>query len=159
MVILLSLYNAILVPLEFAFTNLPPSFDALNYVDYVIDALFFLDVFLNFRTIYFDPKTEEPISDSKKIAINYVFKGRFIIDICASFPFDEIYNSLSSGSTNKNLKFLRMMKLIRLLRLGRMITYLKMNQSFKFGVKFIQLIFLILIVIHFNACTWQYIYS
>jgi len=89
-----------------------------------------------------------------------VFKGRFIIDFTASFPFDEIYTALTgSGSTNSNLKFLRMMKLIRLLRLGRMITYLKMNQGFKVGVKIIQLIFFLLIVIHFNACLWQYIYS
>ena len=47
-----------------------------------------------------------------------------------------------------------MLKLVRLLRLGRMITYLKANRSFKFGAKLIQLLFMLILVIHWIACLW-----
>jgi hypothetical protein len=58
----------VLVPLEFAFPLITQSYDFLSYLDYIIDACFFFDVALSFRTIYFDPKSEEPITDQKKIA-------------------------------------------------------------------------------------------
>jgi hypothetical protein len=123
------------VPLEFSFPSVSNKF--MDYIDYMTDCLFLLDVVFNFRTIYFDSKTEEPVYDDKKIACNYIVKGRFLVDICASFPIDEVFNAISNEkSGNTNLKFLRMLKLVRLLRLGRMITYLRMNPNFKFGVKF-----------------------
>jgi len=94
-------------------------------IDYLIDVFFAVDIAINFRTIYLDPKTEEPVEDGKKIALNYVLKGRFWIDILASLPFELLALVFRSGSSN--LKFFGMFKLARLLRLGRMITYLKMN--------------------------------
>lgn len=48
-----------------------------------------------------------------------------------------------------------MLKLVRLLRLGRMITYLKANKSFKFGAKLLQLLFMLLLIIHWIACLWH----
>jgi hypothetical protein len=51
--------------------------------------LFAVDIIINFRTIYIDPKTEEIVSDIKLISINYL-QGRLIIDILASVPFDII---------------------------------------------------------------------
>ena len=121
-VILLSIYNSFLIPLQFA---IPASFDNafIIILDKLIDSIFILDIFTNFRTIYIDPKSETVIADAKKIGWNYL-KGRFIIDLLASVPFDfiaKVFTGSQIDSTTSN--FLSMLKLTRLLRLGRMISY------------------------------------
>ena len=87
LVIVLSLYNAFVIPLQF---SIPKTFEgAVSIVvfDNIIDIIFYLDIFITFRTQYIDPKSEDLISDSKRIAVNYL-KGRLIIDILASVPLD-----------------------------------------------------------------------
>lgn len=156
-VILLSIWNSIAIPYEFAFPDAFEENVGFMVADYFIDLLFAFDILINFRSVYLDPKTEEPVDDGKKIALNYLFKGRFVIDIFASTPF-EVIQLIFSGDSN-NLKFLGMLKLVRLLRLGRMITYLKTNRSFKFGMKIIQLLFMLLLIIHWIASFWYMITS
>ena len=115
---------------------------------------FIVDIFVNFRTIYRDSKTDDEIRNWKKISARYLFQGRFIVDLMASLPL-EVMESIFG--TNENLKFLGMLKLIRLLRLGRMITFLKANRKLKFGMKILQLIFMLLMCIHWMNCAWYYI--
>lgn len=85
-IILLSVYNAIVAPLEFAFPNLT-FFAWLTVFNVCVDLAFLVDVFLTFRTSYYDDRIEEFITDNKAIAWNYM-KGRFWVDVLASFPFD-----------------------------------------------------------------------
>ena len=101
----------------------------MSNLDRVIDAMFALDIVTNFRTIYIDARSEQVVSDSKKICWNYL-KGRFIIDLLASIPFDSLASisayfardgQVIDSSTSE---FLSMLKLTRLLRLGRMISYI-----------------------------------
>lgn len=72
--------------------------------------------------------------------------GRFGIDLVASIPLEIVTLILKSNVSN--LKFLGMLKMVRLLRLGRMITFLKANQKLKFSMKIAQLIFFILMAMH-----------
>jgi len=65
------------------------------------------------------------VDDGRKIALNYVLKGRFFLDLLASLPLEVV--AFVVPVNEKNLKFLGMLKLVRLLRLGRMITYLRTN--------------------------------
>ena len=51
------------------------------------------------------------------------------------------------------------MKLVRLLRLGRIITYLKFKQDIKIGVRIFQLLFMLLLIVHWIACIWYLIIS
>lgn len=136
-IIILALYNAIYVPLEFSFTDLIDNEVPFTATDYLVDAIFFIDIIFSFRTSYIDSKTEEVIRDSKKMAFHYIFRGRFFIDLAASIPAGEIYVAIDENRSTSSLKFLAMLKLIRLLRLGRMITYLRMNQTFKFGMRIV----------------------
>lgn len=53
-IIMLSLYNAIMVPLEFGFPNVLSPYPDISYVDYLLDVCFAVDIFFNFRTTYFD---------------------------------------------------------------------------------------------------------
>ena len=56
----------------------------------VVDSLFFIDIFLCFRTTYVNTKTNIEIVDSKKIALNYVNSVRFPFDILASIPLEKV---------------------------------------------------------------------
>lgn len=43
---------------------------------------------------------------------------------------------------------------MRLLRLGRIITYMKVQSSMKVGFKLLQLLFGILLLVHWLGCIW-----
>lgn len=83
---------------------------------------------------------------ANRIAMRYLTYGRFPVDVLASMPLDIVTILLKSDSSN--LKFLGMLKLVRLLRLGRMISFLKKNQSLKYSAKIGQLIFFLILYIH-----------
>ena len=133
-IILLSVYNSFLIPLQFAIPKNVNS-EIIEVFDTVIDYIFICDIFINFRTIYVCPKTESDICNQSRIAWNYI-KGRLTIDILASFPLEilvKIFTSKEIDSGTSNL--FSMFKLTRLFRLGRMIHYFSINQEFKFGMK------------------------
>ena len=58
-------------------------------INYIFDVVFILDILFNFRTTISDFITGEEITDSKKIAMNYI-KGRFFLDLLAAIPFEMI---------------------------------------------------------------------
>jgi hypothetical protein len=159
LIIMFSIWNALTLPYSLAFPDIFTNNVGFNVSGRIIDVLFAFDVIMNFRTGYVDAKTDELILNSKKIAINYI-KGRCWIDLLATLPLEDIGQLLlgSSGS-QKHLKLFSMMKLVRLLRLGRIVTYLKMNSSFKFGMKIIQLLFMLLLILHWFACLWYIVVS
>lgn len=59
-------------------------------INSVIDFVFFIDIILNFRTTYYNSLTGDEVRDPVKIAKNYVFGGKFVIDFLASVPLDTI---------------------------------------------------------------------
>ena len=120
-------------------------------MDNFIDGLFAFDIVINFRSCYIDPKTDNMVEDPNKITQNYM-QGRFWIDLCASIPFEIFQIFFQEGS--EQLKFFGMLKLIRLMRLGRMVSFLKANKSFKLGIILVQLLFILILVIHWIACMW-----
>lgn len=60
--------------------------DPLVIVDYIVDVMFIVDIFINFRTTFVDVN-EEVVSDPCRIAVHYV-KGWFVIDLLAAIPFE-----------------------------------------------------------------------
>lgn len=151
-IIVLSVYNAILIPYEFAYSL--DENEIWLVFDYIIDSLFMIDILINFRTIYKD-KQDEDVRDGKKIAMRYLCYGRFPVDIIASIPLDVITLFIQTDSSN--LKFLGMMKMVRLLRLGRIISFLKKYQKLKFSMKFGQLLFFLLLYVHWVNWVWWYV--
>ena len=89
-----------------------------------------------------------------KIAAQYVLYGRFGVDLIASLPLEIITLILQSDSLN--LRFLGMLKMVRLLRLGRIITFLKANQKLKFSMKIGQLLFFIILTMHWINWLWYF---
>ena len=172
-VIILSIWNSIEIPFEFAF---PKSFDGatvVHNIDSVIDFLFAFDILVNFRTMYQHPQTDLMVEDPKLIRANYI-KGRFWIDLVASIPFEYLAVFLpkpeaivtadgktveAGGANETTLKIFGMLKLVRLMRLGRMVSFMKSNKSFKLGIILVQLLFILILVIHWIACVWYGVIS
>lgn len=152
---LLSLMNSVEVPLEIAYQIDTSGLESINYI---MDLIYITDIFVNFRTIYFDPKTSDPVTSYKSIAKNYIKSGRFFIDLIASLPL-ELIADLSNGAISKStLKLIGLIKLTRLLRLGKIITYIKMRKSFKHGIRLILLFIYLFLIIHFMSCFSFYIF-
>ena len=64
-----------------------------------VDFCFLLDVIVNFRTTYFDPRTGDEVIDTKMISRNYL-KGRFWIDFIATVPVDQLAEAFSGGDAD-----------------------------------------------------------
>ena len=100
LVILLSIYNAIVTPQQFALTQTYDDSRAIAIIDTIIDVIFVVDILIMFRTNYRDEKRDIIISDWKMIAINY-FKGRLLLDLLASIPFNQFLNIDNEGQQNR----------------------------------------------------------
>lgn len=79
-----------MIPLNVAFNveldeNLPGGVDIFEKV---IDVLFVVDIFLNFRTTFINTKTNIEVVNPRRVSLNYVNSARFPIDVLASIPFD-----------------------------------------------------------------------
>lgn len=145
-IMILAIYNCVSIPFNAAFT--PESNIYYTIFDRLIDVLFATDVVINFRTSYVHPKTGLEVVDAKSIAKNYIFGGRFWIDLLASIPFETLYTLLIPGTGNGTLELLGLLKLVRLLRLGRVIRYMKFKTGLKIGIRIIQLLFFLLLIVH-----------
>jgi hypothetical protein len=72
---------------------------------------------LNFLTEYKDPESYETVRSFSKIAKRYIFKGSFILDFLAVFPFNLIFRNSEKASVLTAVKLLRLFRLPRLAKL------------------------------------------
>jgi hypothetical protein len=103
---------------------------AQGVFDLVIDALFLIDVVLNFLTAY--TARGVYVTNLSMIAYHYLTTW-FLLDICGSVPFDKIFTWISSAEpgeqsdgTNDVLKALRMIRILKLVRAVRFL--IKLNE-------------------------------
>ena len=82
-------------------------------VERTIDGLFITHILVNFRTALHNESSL--VTDARVIAMTYI-RGWFVVDVLASFPFDLLLSTDSSGS-----KASGGFRLARLLRLGRLV--------------------------------------
>jgi len=153
LIILLSTYNCLLLPVEFAFS--PPAFE-LNWnkaLQLCIDVIFFADIPITFRTTYVDYGKE--IFNPKKIAERYS-KGSLMVDVVSCIPFDNIGMAMKVNDPT-TLQLLRLLKLSRLFRLSRIITYLQTYKSLKTTLRLVKLCFFLFLYVHCMACLWFWI--
>ena len=73
------IFTAIYIPIRIAFIE-EISIEFM-VIEYFIDALFFVDIFVNFVSAYYD-ENHNLITDNKEIAKKYL-KGWFLIDLLA----------------------------------------------------------------------------
>ena len=81
-----------MIPIEISVGNRLFSETAIHRLevfDWIIDAIFILDIILNFFTSYINDKTGFEIKEIKLVSMNYI-RTTFCIDILAATPFEEI---------------------------------------------------------------------
>ena len=87
-IILFALWNCIYIPIDVSFR--PDKSAGIAISDAVIDILFAVDIVINFMTTYVNEKTGITVSNPTRIVKNYLFRGRFFVDLLASIPFDKV---------------------------------------------------------------------
>ena len=131
-VMICAVYNCIYLPYELAFlgnSSCVMDFTFIDYLNYFIDILFFIDIILNFRTTYQNSQTGEEVSTISDIRNKYL-KGMFIIDVLATVPIYELFCYLMDDIGNQ-IQLFAMLKLVRVLRLQRVITFMNTTDDVK----------------------------
>ena len=85
--------------------------------DFSIEFLFGLDLILNFFVSYLDTDTNLEVTDLRKIAKKYVFKGWFLVDFVSVFPFQIVFGG--EGEMTKLFRLFRLPRLIKLIDISR----------------------------------------
>lgn len=175
-IVFLLIYTSLMVPYALAFQDVVCTDESsgINVLDlfllWFVDACFFIDIILNFRTAIIDPGADNMatmalIHDWKIIAVSY-FRGWFWLDVLGSFPIQVVESALQSGQCslaalkalrlNRLARLVRLLKLIRLARLarwGRLVTKAKDALSINPGhLRLVQFILLVFILAHFISC-------
>mmetsp|Transcript_72110 Transcript_72110/g.143019 ORF Transcript_72110/g.143019 Transcript_72110/m.143019 type:complete len:843 (-) Transcript_72110:32-2560(-) len=126
---MLTLYESIYMPLQLAF--LYPRIDnqfrmpvAQVVIQYLIDVIFMLDIYVRFHTMYTSAPEDgsELIMDRKLIANRYL-RGAFVVDVLACFPIDIFAAGAAGGgllsSTALALRTNRLLHLTRIYTVHR----------------------------------------
>ena len=154
MVILL--YVIFVTPFSIAFLD-PPD-PVVVIFDRVVDAVFWIDIVLNFRTAWVDVEGHMCF-EWKECATKYA-QGWLFIDVVSCLPYD--YFTLGDdgmpGASRqlavfRVLKVLKLTKLLRVFRSSRILKRMEQQMSIKFGViKLLKFIVMIVMVAHWMAC-------
>ncbi|XP_038064905.1 potassium voltage-gated channel unc-103-like [Patiria miniata] len=124
--------------------------EPLVILDLIVDIMFIVDIFINFRTTFIDDVKGEVVSDPAKIAKHYL-KGWFVIDVLAAIPFDLILFGLANDEkTTTTMGLLKSARLLRLLRVAR-----RLDQYSQYAPAVICLLMsAFTLVAHWMACCW-----
>ncbi|KAK3288086.1 hypothetical protein CYMTET_4426 [Cymbomonas tetramitiformis] len=153
----LLLYCAFSIPYRLSFLS-EESMIELQITDFVLDALFVLDIILNFSTAYVD--LDGKIRDSFSfVAANYI-QGWFLLDVVATIPIDQLITSdgMDALKLSKVLRLARLGKLLRILRLVRLMKVSKsmdqMERSMRHPaiLRLLKLCFFLIGIMHWFAC-------
>ena len=147
-VLILAVVNAVAVPLELTVYRDLSENTTYIIIDLIINAIFLLDVLINFNTSFFSAEGEL-IRARKDIAINYMFHGAFFIDFFSSIPYSLI--------GLKSLKFMKILKIFRITRLSKVIEKMTLEEDSKAGAKILKLIFELFLIMHLLGCSWFYV--
>nr|XP_046915134.1 cyclic nucleotide-gated cation channel alpha-3-like [Dermatophagoides farinae] len=125
-------------------------------IDYVIDGVYLMDMFLSSRTGYLEQGLL--VRDLNKLLINYIQSFRFKLDIISLLPTDLIF--IMTGTYCEPESFypcaiiVRINRLFRFYRLTECFERTETRTNFPHAFRIAKLIFYILILIHWNACIY-----
>lgn len=98
----------------------PPESTLEEVLDWIVDIFFYVDIFLNFMTAYY--QDDVLIEDRRKIARHY-FKFWFWIDFLSAFPFDKLIPIFAPNISKSDLRLVKMLRILRLGRMAKLIKY------------------------------------
>jgi hypothetical protein len=128
-IISVAIYNCFSIPLKIAFD--PPILESTfaEVTDNIIDLLFIVDIFVAFRTTFYDFETGDEIFAPQKTAKQYM-KTRFFIDLVSTVPVDTVAY-IFTGERNPTLQLFSLLKLVRVTRLSIIISRLNVPAAIK----------------------------
>eukprot|EP01047_Picozoa_sp_COSAG01_P067185 COSAG01_NODE_9431_length_2448_cov_1.225202_3_plen_543_part_01 len=152
------LFVTVTVPLRACFDVDVPLWSVGFLIDLAVDIFFIVDVFLNFRTAFYDKHGFREIRP-RKIAGNYL-RGWFIIDFVSCLPVGYVQYFLQSDEDQegadlrvvKVLRLMRMSKMMRLARIRRILSKYSQNVNLQHYLKIAFTVFLIMFLAHMLAC-------
>jgi hypothetical protein len=157
-------YNVCYVPFFMAFIvysknqlgGLAGQKSVLDYVDYVSDTIFIVDLFVNFRIAYFEYEAAEKyiVDDSRKMALQYL-KSWFIVDLLAvGIPYD-----FYKGKENNYVTSLSLFKMLRLVKIVSLLDKITSNLSMLVvnAIRMVKIIASFVLFAHLVACFWYYL--
>jgi hypothetical protein len=151
-VLALVITSCLVIPFQIAFKHTLEG--AGVYIIYLIDLVFFADIFLNFFTTY--RRRGEEITDKEKTARHYL-RTFFFVDLLANLPFDLIFLAtpkLHIYGIPLVLAF-RGFRLLRIVRLYVIIHRWQIQNWINPGyLRIIKFLATIALVIHWIACIW-----
>ena len=153
------LYSILIIPYRFGW--LDDVSDSAQIFDYIIDALFFADVIVNFNTAYYDSRAEIFVFDRSKIAVTYCTFW-FWVDIISAIPLEVFLIFIVSSNANfiRFIKLLRLIRLIRVIKLYRNSSWEIYLEQLRISPALLNLLLLaiqILFLCHIFACFWHYL--
>ncbi|XP_027902867.1 potassium channel KAT3 [Vigna unguiculata] len=153
LVVALVVYSAWASPFELAFRKLLAG-SLLTVVDLLVDAFFAVDIILTFFVAYFDTSTYLLVHDHNKIALRYVKKLHFTMDLASTLPIEQIYQILTGKPSRSELfGFLIMLRLWRLRRVSELFARLEKDIRINYSAtRFCKLICVTLFAAHFAGC-------
>ncbi|KAK3245137.1 hypothetical protein CYMTET_45280 [Cymbomonas tetramitiformis] len=152
MVFLLA-YTGVVSPVDAAF--LPTRFDAIFFINRLLDLSFFIDLILQFNIAYVAENGVGLVKNRRKIAFRYLC-GWFCFDLFSVCPFDLLNFMVSADVTNlQALKTLRLAKMLRLLRANRLFERIEVRMAVNYSACRLYAFGLMLFLfIHWFACGW-----
>ena len=166
---ILLFYTALFTPVQMAFladdmilTDIR-SWIGIFCLDRLVDAVFIVDIFINFRSAYVT-STGMTVFDSTDVAWNYI-NSWFVVDLVSIMPFELLEFSADnlSAATLRSVKLVRLLRLLKLakvVRASRIMRRFEANMNIKFGwIRLFKFILGLCVVGHWNACIWYMVGS
>jgi hypothetical protein len=151
-IMIIACWNVFWLPIGIAF---PVQVDSIDWLNGIIDICFLTDIIVVFRTSVIGYHGEE-VLDKRIIAHKY-FRGSFFLDFFSSVPFDTMAKPFLPSDAAENLAFFGILKMLRVFRLNKIIMYLNVRKNIKDSIRFMKVIFLLLMYLHFTGCIWYFI--
>ncbi|KAJ4708002.1 Potassium channel like [Melia azedarach] len=150
--VVLVVYSAWASPFELAFRKAATG--SLLIVDLAVDFFFAADIILTFFVAYLDKSTYLLVDDHKKIALRYVTRLWFPMDVASTLPFQLIYR-LFTGEMHEGqvFGFLNLLRLWRLRRVSELFKRMEKDIRFSYFVtRLSKLICVTLFAVHSAGC-------
>nr|CCA15894.1 potassium/sodium hyperpolarizationactivated cyclic nucleotidegated channel putative [Albugo laibachii Nc14]CCA26917.1 potassium/sodium hyperpolarizationactivated cyclic nucleotidegated channel putative [Albugo laibachii Nc14] len=154
---LLIVYSVTLTPYHIGFVVSLTAWQ--NYLNYIVDSVFAIDIVLNFFTGYYDG--ELYICKLRKIQWRYL-RSWFLIDAISVYPFD-LFAVYAPGGTTSSFTSLKLLRTARLSRLLKMMRLLRLRRAFRstqhesmnvYVLQTVKSLIVIVFIIHLIACAW-----
>lgn len=150
LILCLSLWTSVTVPFQAAFA-LSTSWSSYVLISSIsCDALFLLDLCLNFLTTYTDPQSGDEVLSPRLIASHYLRSWSCLFDSIASIPWTLVDFLLSANSSAAAL-----CRLMRLLRVSSLLIKMKAKEGLKNTVRFVQILLIFVLITHWTTCIFR----